>query len=200
MNATGRRTPSFRLRFGGLAFVGLVAATMGFTTVSQADIRTLTENEGVVIGSIFVRVAEAPIDSSWRQERRLERTVWLFELEKENNPLLKRNIRVQPGVERHFVEKLRSGRYYFRRMSGVVFTHAYVPLGIHFSVTPQTITYLGRIEVTVPQRVIERKVSYRVVDAEAGTLEILKTQYPQYATEVTKRLVNAQSFQRQTDD
>ncbi len=164
------------------------AVCLGHIENTGADTAELAKNEGVIIGSIIVNVANPREKSSFvRGGRKLAGIKWALGIQKRKGfSLSGRSIHVKPGVEKHFLKKVRAGQYRATRLTAQGFANFYFPLDIPFTVTPGVSTYIGRIEVTVPYRLNEGPVSVRLVDGQNETIQALEKEYSEHVKVVTK--------------
>lgn len=128
--------------------------------------KPLTADEGIVIGSVLVRVgavqdAQAPqvasmflvpahslhysLDSGPQRNTRAI-------IEKPIAGEMRHSISVQPGKEEVFVTRMAAGPHVFFRLVPRGYEDAAGLLGIRFTVAPGTTTYIGRVILDLPEK------------------------------------------------
>jgi hypothetical protein len=156
------------------------------TMVSTAeDLRVVSEDEGVAIGSVLVSARKAREDEGWLGSlaEKLDWSILIWE-EAGINPI-RRSFRivVKPLKEEVFIKKLPAGRYRIDRIE-TVFTGGRAEdtlsfaLGVHFTVKPRQTSYIGRLALEFPHRVrADGDPQVSVVDAREETLGKLRGAY-----------------------
>ena len=149
------------------------------------------DQEGIVIGTVVVNVAEPPADSAFlRGARKLDKIKWGLTIEKaEGFTFSSRHVDVRSGSQQHFLVKLKAGAYRFDQLVAQGFANFYFPVQARFDVAPQATTYIGRLEITLPYRMYEGPAVYRVVDSQDETVAGLENDNAALAKEIGKRLM-----------
>jgi len=171
---------------------------------TKEELQSLAENEGVVIGSIlFVAQKGAENESGWaflrgRQTGDLEWTVSFGELG--SNPFATTyTISAKPGKEEVFIKKLSPGDYNIRRASpaGVLglSSNQYVSLAIHFKVKPRQTSYIGKLVVNLPDRLMAgSRVRVDIADSQEETVEKLRSEHPSILGNTVKDLADLRTL------
>lgn len=187
-----RTKPKFRLVTNhvwcSLIITTLVCVSSGASAQDSPD----NEDDGTVIGTVVVKVAEPAADSSFlRGARKLDKIKWALTFAKaEGFTFANRYVKVVSGSEEHFVLKLKGGAYRFEQLVAQRFANFYFETPVRFEVTPRTTTYIGRLEITVPHRMNEGPRILKVVDSQVETVEALKKENPELAADVRKSLMS----------
>lgn len=173
----------------------------------------LTSSEGIVIGSVLVRVGKthyatavsvAPFFLVSAQSIRYSleggasrdtRSIMEKPITLERDFLLD----VVPGEERVFVTKMPAGAHAFHRLVPKGYEEAAAALGIVFTVTPGRATYIGRIIFDLPEKLPLSKglpqgsyslqFTIKVEDAQEATITAIQSANGPYARPVVKDLI-----------
>ena len=158
---------------------------------SAASAQDLAGEEGIVIGTVVVKVADPDENSSFlRGARKLEKIKWALTIKRaEGLTFSNRYIKVASGSEEHFLVKLKAGSYHFDQLVAQGFANFYFPVQVRFEVTPKSITYIGRLEITLPYRMCSAPASFNVVDSQEETVAALRNDNPELVTGVSKSLM-----------
>jgi hypothetical protein len=172
------------------------------TMVSTVDeLRSVSEGEGVVIGSVFMTTQKAVEDQSFLgglfQGGVAEKMDWsIFIWEDTGLNPFKRSYRIVAKLEKEeiFIKKLPVGSYRIDRIETALGggraedTLAFA-LAAHFSVKPRQVIYIGKLAVNFPHRVrAGSPVEIRIVDAQDETIEKLRAVYPSIVGKSVKEL------------
>jgi hypothetical protein len=165
-------------------------------TSTKEELQSLGENEGIVIGSVFLAVAQSPADESgWaflggRKAGELEYSVSISEAV--FNPFQTTySIPALPGKEAIFIKKLPAGRYSMNEISpsGFLAPQLKLTLGIDFEVKPRQTSYIGKLMLTFPDRIrLFTPVRVEILDAQEETIEQLKREHPSIVPTSVKAL------------
>lgn len=176
----------------------LTACTTPSLDMSHGRIEPAGPDGGVVIGSVLVQAEQEPPDS-WLNRlfgRKAGGFVYEFEIVETDmsdfngsHPYKKRyGLDAKPGEERIFVARLPVGTYIFKSFRHAGLSAMGGDLGLTFTVTPDTSSYIGRLLLDVPRRVtLGVPFTYRVEDAREATLDTVIREHP----EIGHRPVNA---------
>lgn len=182
-----------------LLFASLLIAGCASPMVStKEELQSVSANEGVVIGSILFIVAEGPKDeSAWaflkgRKADDVEWTVIFGEVGFQPFATTY-SISVKPGKEENFIKKLPPGNYNIQRAipAGLfgLNSNQYVSLDIYFKVEPQQTSYIGKLVVNVPDRImLGSRVRAAISDSQEETVAKLRSEYPSVVGNTVKNL------------
>jgi hypothetical protein len=178
------------------------AAPMAST---KEELQALSEKEGVVFGSILLVAQKGPQDESgWgflrgRKTDELKWTVSFGELG--INPFGQTYaIAAMPGKEEVFIKKLPAGSYNILRASpesGIagIPSNQYVSLSIFFKVQPQQASYIGRLVINVPDRILPGSViRASIADFQEETVEKLRGEHPEIVGKTVKDLATTSTL------
>ena len=167
---------------------------------TKEELQDLSENEGVVIGSILVTAEKGPEGESALaglfKGARAENVEWsIFIWETGFNPFKTTyHIVVKPASEEIFIKKLPVGSYRVDRMEQI-FAGTKPPralelhMSVHFSVKPRQTSYIGKLAVDFPHRMrLGSQAKVRVLDASGETVEKLRVGHPSIAGNAVKDL------------
>ena len=146
---------------------------------SMAGAQDGDEEEAVVFGTVVVGVAKAVETSSFMRGKKLDEQKWGLRLSKDQAFFFHEEVAVQSGSEEHFLLKLDPGSYTFDQLVARGFANFYFPVPARFDVMPGTITYIGKLEIYLPNRANEGGAEYNVVDGQAEAVEALKGDHPE---------------------
>jgi hypothetical protein len=196
--------PYARVVRSGIHRAVLVLALLpGCATMSSTkeELQTLGESEGIVVGSVLLTVARAPKEESgWaflkgRKAGELDYAVSISETA--FNPLKTTySVPAKPGQEEVFVKKLPAGSYSMNSVSpsGFLAPQLKLTLAINFTVKPRQISYIGKLLVDFPDRIMAGSPAHvTVVDAQRDAAEELKTEHPGVARDMVKDLANTRT-------
>ena len=158
---------------------------------SAASAQNLPAEDGIVIGTVVVKVAEPEENSSFlRGARKLEKFKWALTIERTQGfTFLNPEIKVASGSEEHFLVKLKAGSYHLDQLVARGFANFQFPIRVLFEVTPETITYIGRLEISLPHRMYSAPALLKVVDSQDETVAALRNDNPELAAGVGKSLM-----------
>ena len=159
------------------------AAPMAST---KEELQSLSENEGVVIGSIlFVAAKGVENESGWAFLRgtKTDDLKWIVSFgELGFKPFATTyTISGRPGKEEVFIKKLPAGNYNIQNASGAgtfgLSSRQYVT--IHFKVEPRQTSYIGKLVVNLPDRImVGSPVVVNIADSQEETVEKLRSEHP----------------------
>lgn len=162
--------------------------------MTKEEIQNPKDSEGIIFGSILVETKEPANDSGWQTFLKGEKAShfkYKFLVSKVNGILVSHEIIVEPNTEKLFAAKLDNGDYSFCRM-WVVYKSDYVhsDTDIRFSVRPNKQVYIGKLVVSLPERVRTfSSFSMKVVDDEERAVERAKQEYEIDNKMITKELM-----------
>jgi hypothetical protein len=163
---------------------------------SKEELQNIGDNEGIVVGSVLLTVAQRNENERWvlaRKSRDLDYSLAVSQTG--FNPLKPTyTLSATPDKEEFFVKTLPAGNYEIDRIDVTGFfvpNGLKFPLGLEFTVTPKKIIYLGRISVTAPYRIVTDS-GFRLViqNAEQETIEALRKDYPSIVTNLAVDLLS----------
>jgi hypothetical protein len=166
-----------------------IAALISSCSIASAQERG-DDEQGVVIGTVVVIVADPAEDSGLLRGRKLDEMKWGLMIAKNKVfSFTSKHVDVRSGAEKHFLVKLDAGSYSFEQLTAQGFANFYYPVGIAFDVTPGTTTYIGKLEILLPYRMNDGPAAYNIVDSQAETVDALKDDHPELAAGVTTDLM-----------
>ena len=199
-----------------MRFVVLIVLLNGCSTsmirVSDPDV-PLTSSEGIVIGSVLVRVGEtqnAPpvrVAPSFLVSAQSIRYSLEGGASRDTRSIMEKPITLErdffldvvPGEERVFVTKIRAGAHVFHRLVPKGYEEAAASLGIGFTVTPGRATYIGRLIFDLPEKLPLKKglpqgfyslqFAITVEDAQEATITAIQSANGAFARPVVKDLI-----------
>lgn len=183
----------------GISLVALVVFLLsGCASMSSSkeELQSIGANEGVVVGSVLLTVAQGDTnESAWaflKGRKASEMKYSVAVSESEFNPLKATyNLPATPGEEAFFVKKLPAGIYTMSSIgpTGFVAGGLSFPLNLRFDVKPQEISYIGKLVVFLPNRVMGgSRFDFSVQDAQRETIDKLKNDYPAVAPNAVRNL------------
>lgn len=165
---------------------------------TKEELQSVSANEGVVIGSILFIVAQGPKDeSAWAflKGRKADDVEWTVTFgEAGFQPFATTYaISAKPGKEEVFIKKLPPGNYNIQRAQPAglfgLSSNQYVSLNIYFKVEPQQTSYIGRLVVNVPDRIMfGSPVRVAISDSQEETVAKLRSEYPSVVGNTVKNL------------
>lgn len=166
---------------------------------TKEELQSVSANEGIVFGSILFIVAEGPKDeSAWaflkgRKADDVEWTVTFGEVVGFQPFATTYSISAKPGNEEVFIKKLPPGNYNIRRAVPAGFfglsSNHYVSLDIYFTVEPQKSSYIGKLVVNVPDRImLGSRVRVAISDSQEETVARLRSEHPSVVGNTVKNL------------
>ncbi|MGC2520341.1 MAG: hypothetical protein WA373_14690 [Burkholderiales bacterium] len=183
----------------GIPVVALIAFLLSgcaSMTSSNEELRSIGESEGIVVGSVLLTVAQGDAnESGWaflkgRKAGELEYSVAISETG--FNPLKATyTLPAIPGKEAFFVKKLPVGNYTMGNIgpTGFLAPQLTFPLGLSFTVKPQKINYIGKLVVTLPDRIGGGgRFGFTIQDAQQETIDKLRNDYPSIVPNAVKEL------------
>ena len=164
---------------------------------SKEELQGIETNEGIVVGSVLLTVAQGDAnESGWaflkgRKASELEYSVAISE--SEFNPFKPTyTLPATPGKEALFVKKLPAGSYKMSSIGPTGFlapTGLSFPLNLRFEVKPQTISYIGKLVVTLPDRISGgRRFEFAIQDAQKETIDKLRNDHPTIVPNAVRNL------------
>lgn len=171
------------LMFAAILMTGCASSMVS----TKEELQSLSENEGVVIGSIlFIAEKGVENESAWaflrgRKADEVEWTVSFGELGL--NPFATTyTISARPGKEEVFIKKLPPGNYNIQRASPAGFlglsSNQYVRLTIYFKVEPRQTSYIGKLVLNLPDRIMfGSPVRVAISDSQEETVEKLGSEH-----------------------
>lgn len=158
---------------------------------SAASAQDLPAEDGVVIGTVVVKVAESDENSFFLNgARKLEKFKWALTIKRAQGlTFANRYIKVASGSQEHFLVKLKAGSYHLDQLVAQGFANFQFPVQVRFEVTPEAINYIGRLEITLPYRMYSAPASFKVVDSQEETVAALRNENPELAAGVSKSLM-----------
>jgi hypothetical protein len=167
---------------------------------TKEELQNLSENEGVVIGSVLLTVEEGKEgESGWaflkgKKAGDLDWTISIRAVSLREPGIIllatKYSIPAKPGVEEYFIKKLPAGSYSMRRMQpvGLFAPDIYLSLPVSFTVKPRQTSYIGKLAVGLPNRIaVGSLVRVAVLDAQDETIEKLRGEHSHVVLENTAK-------------
>lgn len=168
-------------------FLGLWLLTGCANSLDMSDrqLSRVEPNEGLVIGSILVDAHEVP-SRSWTTSlfgRKAAGFTYDFEIVHvtETDPqgefpyADRYELEVEPGVERTFMARLKAGDYLIKRFHHEGLSAMGGGVGVLFSVDPGMTQYVGRLRLSLPERVtLGTGFTFRVENAHDETVAAVK--------------------------
>ena len=167
---------------------------------TKKELQNLSENEGVVIGSVLIDVMEGN-ESGWGTKAG-ETDWWVF-IQEAGNKLFAttHRIRAKPGNEEFFIKKLPAGSYnvFQAQPAGLSVQNLFQPnpnlrnlylrLGVNFEVKPRQTSYIGKLAVKFPYRIaLGSHVRVDILDAQDETIEKLRAEHSSVLENTVKDL------------
>lgn len=170
-------------------FTAMALQVSGCATMNSTsdELQTVAENEGIIIGSIEIVVAEGNANDGWTKGRKAGELEYTLNVAQHGlNPFQETyTLPATPGKEAFFVKKLKSGRYEILNLQPTGWlapTNLYFPLKLKFEVMPQQTSYIGKLVVQLPARIgYGSHFDFSVVNAMDYTLAQLRGDYPSLA-------------------
>ncbi len=168
----------------------LIVAAL-FCVCFSASAQNLPAEDGIVIGTVVVKVTEPDESSSFlRGARKLEKFKWALTIERTQGfTFAHHEIKVASGSEEHFLVKLKAGSYHLDKLVARGFANFQFPVRVRFEVTPEATTYIGRLEITLPYRMYSAPAFLKVVDSQEETVAALRNANPELAAGVSSNLM-----------
>lgn len=184
------------------AFIALasVAGCVSTMVSTGEELQSLSDDEGVVFGSILVSVDIEPERDSPAGDLfkglMAEKMDWSIFIWKAGvNPFkTSYSIVTKPAKEEIFIKKLPVGTYRIDRIEHLFggagpYDGLDFSVAAHFSVRPRQVTYIGKLAVDFPNRVrAGSPVQIRVLDSEDETVRKLRSAYPSIVGKSVKDL------------
>ncbi len=191
---------NYRVSYTGPCLVALLAFLLsGCASMnsSKEALQSIGNKEGVVVGSVLLTAAQGDAnETGWsflrgRKAGELKYSVSISETG--FNPIkLIYTLPATPGKEEFFVKKLPAGNYQMDRIepTGILAPTAWkFPLGVVFTVKPQKVTYIGRLVVIFPDRILQgSRFKFTIQDAQKETIEKLRNDYPSIVPNAVREL------------
>ena len=163
---------------------------------TKEELQSLSQNEGVVIGSVLLTVEKgSQNESGWAflKGRKAGELDWSVSIQESGfNPLATTySVPAEPGKEAIFIRKLPAGSYDMSRVRpvGLFVPNLYLSLGIHFTVKPGQTSYIGKLAVTLPDRIMLGSPAHvDILDAQIETVEQLRGKYSSVVENTVKDL------------
>lgn len=184
------------LLLAALSMTGCAAPMMS----TKEELQSVSAKEGVVIGSILFTVAKGPKEeSAWAflKGRKAEDVEWKVIFGEVGSAPFATTyaISAKPGKEEVFIKKLPPGEYNIQRAEPAglfgLSTTQYVSLSIYFKVEPQQTSYIGKLEVNVPDRIMHgSRVHVAISDSQEETVAKLQSEYPSVVGNTVKSLAS----------
>ncbi|MGH8611541.1 MAG: hypothetical protein ACREYF_05730 [Gammaproteobacteria bacterium] len=188
------------LMFAAILMTGCAAPMVS----TKEELQSLSENEGVVIGSIlFIAEKGVENESAWAflRGRRSDDVEWIVSFgELGLNPFATTYaISAKPGKEEVFIKKLPPGNYNIQRASPAGFfglsSNQYVSLAIYFRVAPRQTSYIGKLVVNLPDRIMAGSpVRVAISDSQEGTVEKLRSEHSSILGNTVKDLATVRTM------
>ena len=187
------------LRERGLLLAGILTIVLSgcaSMTSTKEELQNIGENEGVVFGSFVINVEQGEEnESGWaflKGQKAGDASYAVLFSESGLNPLkLRYMIRARPEKEEVFIRKLPAGLYQIEKISKEGFTNLELNLkGVNFRVVPQQTTYIGKVTLQFPNRImVGSPVRVNVGDAQQETTESLRGEHEKSLSKVVKELI-----------
>lgn len=186
-----------------VAFLIALASMAGCVSTmvsTREELQSLSEDEGVVIGSVLVTVEKEPgreaesLVKGWLAER-MDWSIFIWETGL--NPFkTSYSVVARPGREEVFIRKLPAGSYRIDRIEYLFPGSGSRPpdplefsVAAYFSVKPRQVSYIGRLAVGFPNRVrVGSPAQIRILDAGDETIEKLRAAHPSIVGKSVKDL------------
>lgn len=178
-----------------LALSGTMISGCGSMVSSKEELQRVSADEGIVVGSFLINVEKGEEnESGWaflKGQKAAAATYTVLMSERSLNPFAtKYNIRVTPGQEEFFVKKLRAGDYEIKKIQKEGFSSLELNLKATFTVVPGQTSYIGRLEVTFPDRImVATRTFTAIVDAQQEAIAALKDKREDLGSSVVKSLM-----------
>ena len=125
-----------------------------------------------------------------RGARKLDKIKWALTISRaEGFDFSNRYVKVASGSEEHFLVKLKAGSYHFDQLVAQGFANFYFLVDARFDVTPKTVTYIGKLEITIPYRMYSGPIAFNLLDNQEETVAALRDNHPELEAEVGKALM-----------
>jgi len=162
---------------------------------SKEELKTVTENEGIIIGSALITAEEAKADESklaFLKGGKAGGRKYSLEMQQRGfKPFsTKYSIVVTPGKEEAFIKSMPAGDYVINSIRTKGFIQLRANTKVHLTVAPGKSTYIGRLVVNFPHR-IRAGSGFNIVvyDDQEECIESLKKEYPSHVSDVVKGLM-----------
>jgi len=169
---------------------------------TKEELKSLAENEGIVVGSVLLVVEKGDADeSAWaflrgRKAGELEYSALVSEIG--FNPLKTTySVPVDPAKEAVFIRKLPVGSYSIDSLGPSTFSASGLrwTLAISFTVKPRQTSYIGKLVVEIPDRINSGSAArVHILDAQAETIENLKGEHPSVVANTVKELATSRTI------
>ncbi len=177
-------------KLNGIVFIALVMSFFSCAPslkMTDEELSTVSSEEGLVIGSIQIKLVDDTKGKKPRWKSSLEDTEWNFKVYSEKNNLDKYMFKIGDfqlsaiagKEESPFLAKLSAGKYVFGDVfqKGFKARHGFV--GKSFMVEAGQSTYVGRLVIKMPKYAsnwggVGFTVGYTIEDAKEDTLSVLK--------------------------
>jgi len=174
----------------------------------------LTASEGIVVGSVLVRVGKIniplpfPVSASLLRPARSIGYSLEVGVPRDIRSIMEKPIaidkqfllNIEPDEEKIFVTRMPAGPHVFDRLVPRGYEEAATLLGIRFSVAPGTTTYIGRVifdlpeklPLLLPQGFYSLKFTTQVEDAQEATIDSIRSTHSRIVENVVKDLMRAE--------
>jgi hypothetical protein len=178
------------------ALVAFLLSGCASMTSTKEELRSLGGSEGIVVGSVLLTVEQGDAnESGWaflKGRKAGELEYYVAVSEKGFNPLKATySLPAIPGKEAFFVKKLPAGHYTMGNIgpTGFLAPQVTFPLDLGFEVTPQKVSYIGKLVVNLPNRILGGgRFEFTIQDAQQETIDKLRSDYPSIVPNSVKEL------------
>ena len=171
---------------------------------TKEELQNLSENEGVVIGSVLLTAEKGKEgESGWaflkgRKAGELDWSVSIQEAQSIPIPFATTySIPAIPGKEEIFIKKLPAGSYNMLRLQpvGLFAPKLYLSLVVNFEVKPRQTSYIGKLAVKFPDRItLGSRVRVDILDAQDETIEKLRGEHSSILGNTVKDLATSRTM------
>lgn len=208
MKTTKQRAWRALIWIFGAVFIAFLLSGCASMNSSKEELQSVGENEGIVVGSVLLTLPqEKANESAWAflRGRKAGGVEYQVMVDKFDPAAAARNfiqsfgffdksyyLQATLGKEVYFVKKLPAGKYWIRNIGPIgpfVPTDMLFRLELAFDVKPQTLSYIGKLVVTLPDRLgFDSRVEFTVQDAQQEMIARLGNDYLAILPNAVKQL------------
>lgn len=184
--------------------VGLLSGCASTMSSSKEELQGVGDKEGVVIGSVLLTAIKGDEnESGWAflKGRKASDLTYAIMISDSgyDHPFKKRyKIPATTGKEEIFIKKLPAGNYNMDSIGIVDWDGSQrltFRLLINFEVKPQQTTYIGKLVVSLPDRLRGGSpAKFDILDAQQEMIEKLKSEHPSIGSDIVKNLATTSTF------